>query len=102
MAYTQPATQQQMRIHFYARLQSHLFVRQVHFHMIGACRTSYIQHTSIHHTYNRAIAIHGVHYLRVINNIAFETIGHTFFTEDGLESKNVISGDDQPPCAKRI
>lgn len=40
----------------------------IHFHMIGAVRNSYVRFNSIHHTYNRAIAIHGVHYLRVQNN----------------------------------
>jgi hypothetical protein len=40
----------------------------IHFHMIGAVRNSYVRYNSIHHTYNRAIAIHGVHYLRVQNN----------------------------------
>lgn len=63
----------------------------LHFHMIGAVRNSYVRSVSIHHTYNRAIAIHGVHYLRVQNNVAFETRGHTFFVEDGLETKNVIT-----------
>ena len=59
--------------------------------MIGAVRNSYVRSVSIHHTYNRAIAIHGVHFLRVQNNVAFETRGHTFFVEDGLETKNVIT-----------
>jgi len=31
-------------------------------------RNSYVRYNSIHDTYNRAIAIHGVHYLRVLNN----------------------------------
>ena len=39
------------------------------------------------------IAIHGVHYLRVQDNVAFETRGHTYFVEDGLETKNVITGN---------
>ena len=94
------------------------------FHMIGSVRNSYVRYNSIHHTYNRAIAIHGVHYLRVQNNgkatvpharppaaclyllsdqsailfvwrytVAFETRGHTFFVEDGLETKNIITGN---------
>ena len=46
---------------------------------------------AIHHTYNRAVVIHGVHYLRVQNNVAFETMGNTFFVEDGIETKNVIT-----------
>ena len=63
----------------------------IHFHMIGTVRNSYVRSVSIHHTYNRAIAIHGVHYLRVTNNVAFETMGQTFFLEDGIETKNVIT-----------
>ena len=43
--------------------------------MIGAVRNSYVRKNSIHHTYNRAVAIHGVHYLRVQDNVAFETMG---------------------------
>ena len=41
----------------------------------------------------RAAAIHGAHYLRVQNNVAFETLGHTYFVEDGLETKNIITGN---------
>ena len=40
----------------------------IHFHMIGAVRRSYVRFSSIHDTYNRAIAIHGVHFLRVQSN----------------------------------
>ena len=65
----------------------------IHFHMIGSVKKSYVRKNSIHHTYNRAIAIHGVHYLRVQDNVAFETRGHTYFVEDGLETKNVITGN---------
>lgn len=65
----------------------------IHFHMIGATRNSYVRYNSIHHTYNRAIALHGVHYLRIQNNVAYETQGHTYFVEDGLETKNQITGN---------
>ena len=63
----------------------------IHFHMIGTVRNSYVRQNSIHHTYNRAVVIHGVHYLRIKNNVAFETMGNTFFVEDGIETKNVIT-----------
>ena len=39
------------------------------------------------------MAVHGVHYLRVLDNVAFETRGHTYFIEDGIETKNVITGN---------
>ena len=61
--------------------------------MIGTVRNSYVRKNSIHHTYNRAVAIHGVSYFRVQDNVAFETMGHTFFIEDGIETKNILTGN---------
>jgi hypothetical protein len=58
--------------------------------MIGTVRNSYIKGNSIHRTYNRAITFHGVHYLKVTENIAYDTKGHTFFIEDGIETKNLL------------
>ena len=77
----------------YAGQMGRLGRYSIHFHMIGAVRNSYVRANSIHHTFNRAIAIHGVHYLRCQDNVAFETRGHTYFVEDGLETKNVITGN---------
>jgi hypothetical protein len=34
--------------------------------------------------------MHGVHHLRVEGNVAYHVMGHTFFLEDGVETKNVI------------
>ena len=53
----------------YAGQMGRLGRYSIHFHMIGATRNSYVRGCSIHHTYNRAISIHGVHYLRVQNNV---------------------------------
>lgn len=52
----------------YAGQMGRLGRYSIHFHMIGAVRNSYVRKNSIHHTFNRAIAIHGVHYLRVQDN----------------------------------
>lgn len=46
---------------------------------------------AIHHTYNRMVALHGVHFLRVTHNVGFENMGHALFVEDGVETKNVIT-----------
>lgn len=62
----------------------------IHFHMIGTVHSSYVRNNAIHHTFNRAVTIHGVHYLRVQNNVAYHTMGHTIFIEDGVETKNLI------------
>jgi hypothetical protein len=58
--------------------------------MIGTVHNSYIIGNSIHRTYNRAITFHGVHYLRVQKNFAYNTMGHTIFIEDAAETKNLI------------
>ena len=37
----------------------------IHFHMIGTVHSSYVRNNAIHHTFNRAVTIHGIHYLRI-------------------------------------
>ena len=37
----------------------------IHFHMIGTVHSSYVRNNAIHHAFNRAVTIHGVHFLRV-------------------------------------
>ena len=65
----------------------------IHFHMIGRVDNSYVKGNAIHHTYNRACTIHGVHYLTVESNVAYETMGHTFFIEDAVETKNLVKNN---------
>ena len=65
----------------------------IHFHMIGRVDSSYIKGNSIHHTYNRACTLHGVHYLTIENNVIYETMGHTIFVEDAIETKNLIKNN---------
>ncbi len=62
----------------------------IHFHMIGRVTKSYVIGNAIHHSYNRAVTIHGVHYLRVTDNVAYHIMGHTYFMEDGIETKNQV------------
>lgn len=66
----------------------HLGRYPIHFHMIGRVTKSYVIGNSIHHSYNRAITMHGIHYLRVWDNVAYHVLGHTYFMEDGIETKN--------------
>jgi hypothetical protein len=65
----------------------------LHFHMIGTVHKSYVRGNAIHQTYNRAITIHGVHYFRVIRNVAYDTMGHTVFIEDAAETNCLIDGN---------
>jgi len=63
----------------------------VHFHMIGAVHKSYCRGFSTHQGFNRAFTMHGTHYLRIMENVAFEVMGHNIFIEDAVEKKNIIS-----------
>jgi hypothetical protein len=62
----------------------------IHLHMIGTVMNSYVRGNAIHHTYNRAVTFHGIHYLRVEHNVAYKTMGHVFFVEDAVETRNYI------------
>lgn len=62
----------------------------IHFHLVQDASASYITNSAIAQSYNRCLVIHGTHNLRVLNNVAFDTIGHCFFLEDGIETKNTL------------
>ncbi len=65
----------------------------VHFHMEGDAHGSYLKRSSIHHSFNRCVTVHGTHHLRVKGNVCFSHIGHGFFLEDGAETDNVIANN---------
>ena len=62
----------------------------IHFHLNGDVSDSYVRGCGIHHTFNRAVTIHGVDYLLVEKNVAYNILGHAYFLEDGIEQGNVI------------
>jgi hypothetical protein len=65
----------------------------IHFHLIGSVTQSYIRGNAIHQSFNRACTIHGVSYLRIIQNVAYNVMGHTFFIEDAVETENYLDGN---------
>lgn len=65
----------------------------IHFHRLGASPSSYVQYSSVHHCYNRCITIHGTNGVHLTSNVCFDTIGHCYFFEDGVETNNVLRGN---------
>lgn len=82
----------------------------IHFHLAGNVSDSYIDNCAIHVGFNRAVAIHGVSNLRVLNNFVYNIRGespasdrsvpsaltapppgHAVFLEDGTETRNTIA-----------
>jgi cell migration-inducing and hyaluronan-binding protein len=62
----------------------------VHFHMGGDGSGSYLKRSSIHHSFNRCVVVHGTDRLLIQGNVCFEHAGHGFFLEDGAETGNVF------------
>ncbi len=60
----------------------------IHWHLIGDAQGQYIKNSSLHDTYNRCVTVHGTNFLRVENNVTYNTVGHCFFLEDGIEHGN--------------
>jgi hypothetical protein len=66
----------------------HLARYPIHWHVLGEGKGQYVKNASIHDTFNRCVTVHGTNNLRVENNVTFNTVGHCFFLEDGIEHGN--------------
>ena len=60
----------------------------IHWHLLGDAPGQYIRNAAIHDTYNRCVTVHGTNFLRIENNVTYNTVGHCFFLEDGIEHGN--------------
>jgi hypothetical protein len=60
----------------------------IHWHLVGDAKGQYIKNAAIHDTYNRCVTVHGTNYLQVEGNVTYNTVGHCFFLEDGIEHGN--------------
>ena len=63
----------------------------IHYHMIGEVTKSYVVGNAIHNSFNRGTTIHGVHFLRVTDNVYYHIKGHNVFIEDGVETNNYVA-----------
>ena len=62
----------------------------MHWHLVGSAPGQYLDNSSIVHSYNRFLSVHGTHRLHVGGNVGYDTIGHGYYLEDGIEHGNVI------------
>jgi len=63
----------------------------IHWHLVGdGGNGQYIRNAAIHDTFNRCVTVHGTNDLLVENNVTYNTVGHCFFMEDGIESGNAF------------
>ena len=64
-----------------------------HWHLLEDASGQYIRDSSIHHSFNKGITIHGTDNAEVTGNVVHETISHNFYFEDGSETGNTLSGN---------
>uniref|UniRef100_A0A8C8IEH6 hyaluronoglucosaminidase n=1 Tax=Oncorhynchus tshawytscha TaxID=74940 RepID=A0A8C8IEH6_ONCTS len=69
----------------------------VHFHRCGDVdrrggyrEPTYVDGLSIHHSFSRCITIHATNGLLVKDTVGYDTLGHCFFLEDGIEHRNTF------------
>src|SRR5688572_24031894 len=60
----------------------------IHWHLVGDAKGQYIKNAAIHDTFNRCVTVHGTNNLSIENNVTYNTVGHCFFLEDGIETGN--------------
>ena len=72
------------------RMGQHLQLARypIHWHILGDGQGQYIRNSSIHDTYSRCVTVHGTNNLLIENNVTYNTVGHCFFLEDGIETGN--------------
>jgi cell migration-inducing and hyaluronan-binding protein len=73
-----------------SRMGQHLTLARypIHWHLGGDGNGQYVRNSSIHDTYSRCVTVHGTDNLLIQNNVTYNTVGHCFFMEDGIETGN--------------
>ena len=62
----------------------------LHWHLAGDATGDYIKNNSIHDNFQRCLTIHGTANTVVESNACYNTFGHAFYLEDGIETGNVL------------
>lgn len=62
----------------------------LHIHLPGESPSLVVKDNALHHNHNRGVVMHGVHHMTAESNVCFDTKGHCFMLEDGVEQHNII------------
>lgn len=61
-----------------------------HWHRNGQSQGNFIEGSSFHDNFQRAIVVHSTDNATVKDNVVFASVGHSFMTEDGSETGNLF------------
>ena len=62
----------------------------IHFHFSSNVTGSVVSKNSIRQSPQRCVVVHGTNQLLIADNVAYDTKGHCYITEDGMETGNVF------------
>lgn len=62
----------------------------IHFHFSDDVTDSIVRKNSIRQSNQRCVVVHGTNKLLIEENVAFDTKGHCYMTEDGIETDNAF------------
>ena len=65
-----------------------VFRYPIHFHFCGDVPGSAVLRNVIRQSNQRCVVVHGTNKLRIEMNVAYDTKGHCYITEDGIETGN--------------
>jgi G8 domain len=68
--------------------QGNLGKYPIHFHYCTDVAGSIVLKNTIRQSNQRCVVVHGTNKLRIQENVAFDTKGHCYMTEDGIENNN--------------
>lgn len=68
--------------------QGYLGRYPIHLHFCGDSGKTTIAKNTIRHSNQRCVVVHGTNKLNIRENIAYDTKGHCFMLEDGMETDN--------------
>jgi hypothetical protein len=73
----------------------------IHFHFCNDVTGSVVAKNSIRQSNQRCVVVHGTNKLRIVENVSYDTKGHCYITEDGIETgnefiRNLGAQTDQP------
>lgn len=63
----------------------------IHWHHCSDSSGSVVAKNTIRQSHQRCVVIHGTNNVLVEDNVAFQTAGHCFMTEDGIETGNIFA-----------
>ena len=69
----------------------------LHWHMVGEVGhnagyedPTYFESNSIHRSFSRFVTVHAANGTRVADNVGYDSVGHGYFLEDGIEVRNTF------------